>query len=179
MRVVYFACLFSLCTLASADPIAPPRNVVAFAYGTSYGQCMGYCMQELRFSGDSVGFFAHGWYPEQTDHPMRGSIRMHKLEEVRSSLVLSGSETEELWRLVWSIKYTDLPERVGCPDCLDGGAEWLEFTTADHKTRRIEFEKNNAPTALKALSAWCSKTQARFKTPDDWRRHLPRPGSSR
>ena len=176
MRIAHF-CLLMVCTLALADPVAPARNVASFAYGTSYGECMGYCVQELRISGDGVEFLAWGWYPGKAD--ARGSIPMHKLEEVHSSLVLSSSETEELWRLVWSVKYTDLPARLGCPDCNDGGAEWFAFTTSDHQTKRIEFEKSNAPPALKALSVWCSQLKGRFKTPDDWRRSLPRPGSSR
>ena len=139
---------------------------------------MGYCVQELRVAVDSVKFFAQGWYPEKVDAARR-SIRMHKLEEVTSALVLNGLQTEELWRLVWSVKYADLPERVGCPDCRDQGVEWLEFTTADHQTKRIEFERSNAPAELKALSTWCSQLKERFKTPDDWRKSLPRPGSPR
>ena len=33
----------------------------------------------------------------------------------------------------------DLPERIGCPDCADGGAEWLELSRSN-ETKRVTFE---------------------------------------
>lgn len=177
MKAVCLALLLVLFKPAFADPPAQLRNVVEFSYGTSYGECMGYCRQEFRVSGSAVAFVAQGSYPQKPD-PVNGSIRMQKLRDFHSLLTLNGRETEELWRLVRSVKYADLSERIGCPDCRDGGAEWLEFTTADHKVKRIVFEKDHAPVELKELSAWCDKLQRRFKTPDDWRQNLPPPAPS-
>jgi hypothetical protein len=35
--------------------------------------------------------------------------------------------------------FARLPETIGCPDCADGGAEWLELTYQG-QTRRVTFE---------------------------------------
>jgi hypothetical protein len=164
MRTALLPILFLLSALASADPVAPSTEVVEVAYGTSFGECVGYCVQELHISGGDVVFLAQGWYAPDASQ--------HKLEDVRSKQFLSRQETEELWRLVLDVKYGDIPERIGCPDCNDGGAEWLEFTTSGHKTKKIEFEWGKAPEALRALAARCKQIRQRFKTPQDWRRNL-------
>ena len=51
MRTALLPILFLVSALASADPVPPSTDVVAVAYGTSYGECIGYCVQELHISG--------------------------------------------------------------------------------------------------------------------------------
>lgn len=114
MRTALLSILFLVSALASADPAPQSADVVAVAYGTSSGECLGYCIQELRISGGNVDFLAQGWYAPDASR--------HRLEDVRSKQALSRQETEELWRLVSSVKYADIPERLGCPDCDDSGA---------------------------------------------------------
>jgi hypothetical protein len=38
----------------------------------------------------------------------------------------------------------------GCPDCADGGAEWIEINTIDKK-HKITFEFGKEPEELKSL----------------------------
>jgi len=42
-----------------------------------------------------------------------------------------------------------LPETIGCPDCADGGAEWLEIILLNGKKHKVTFEYRNEPTQLK------------------------------
>lgn len=161
MRSARLLIMCLLSTIASANPAMPSANVVEIAYGTSFGECLGYCNQEVHISGRNIEFLAGG----------RSTKR--DLDDVRSRAVMNGGEAEALWRLAQIVKYTDFPERIGCPDCTDGGVEWLEFRTEDHKTKKIAFEFGKAPLALRALVARCSQIQRRFKTPDDWRQDLP------
>ena len=161
MKTALLLMPFLLSAQAWAEPVAPLEEVVNLAYGTSHGECVGYCVRQLHISGNSVEFFAQGWSAPDAIQ--------HSLEDVRSEWRLSSQEETELWQLVADAKYVDVPERLGCPDCNDGGAEWLEFTTLDHQTKKIVFERGKAPETLRALSALCSRIQKRFKTPDDWR----------
>ena len=39
---------------------------------------------------------------------------------------------------------------VGCPDCADGGAEWISFKL-DGKMKEVTYEYGKAPDALKDL----------------------------
>ena len=43
-----------------------------------------------------------------------------------------------------------LPERIGCPDCADQGAEWIEIFT-EGKSHRVTFEYQQNPPGLEAL----------------------------
>ena len=45
--------------------------------------------------------------------------------------------------------FFELPETIGCPDCADGGAEWLEIDLANGKTHKVTFEYNKEPALLK------------------------------
>ena len=43
-----------------------------------------------------------------------------------------------------------LKEIIGCPDCLDGGAEWIEVS-CDGKAHRVEFDYHAPPSAISHL----------------------------
>lgn len=42
-----------------------------------------------------------------------------------------------------------LPTTIGCPDCADGGAEWLEIELKNGIKHKVTFEYNNEPSLLK------------------------------
>ena len=42
------------------------------------------------------------------------------------------------------VVFRNLEEVIGCPDCADGGAEWIEITTKD-LNHKVTFEYNNEP----------------------------------
>ena len=42
-----------------------------------------------------------------------------------------------------------MPETIGCPDCADGGAEWIEIKLANGEKHKVTFEYMNAPSAFK------------------------------
>jgi hypothetical protein len=41
-----------------------------------------------------------------------------------------------------------LPETLGCPDCADGGAEWVEIELRNGEKHRVTFEYHNEPSDL-------------------------------
>ena len=151
MRTALLAIVFFMSALVKADPSPSAGRVVSFAYGWSAGECLGYCAEELHFAGDKVDYLARSWHaPDATRAP---------LDDLRGELLLDRLEAKELWRLVRSVNFVNVAERLGCPDCNDGGAERLEFTTSDHTTKRILFEAGNAPAALRELTARCRQTR--------------------
>lgn len=42
-----------------------------------------------------------------------------------------------------------LSETIGCPDCADGGAEWVEVEYVSGKKHRVTFEYMKEPDELK------------------------------
>jgi hypothetical protein len=60
-----------------------------------------------------------------------------------SSKTCQTTISQESWRslktLANQVAFSKQPERLGCPDCADGGAEYIELQTGDQKYR-ITFE---------------------------------------
>ena len=46
------------------------------------------------------------------------------------------------------VKFNDLEETIGCPDCADGGAEWIEIFTQEG-SKKVMYEYGNPPKEVK------------------------------
>ena len=176
MRLEHLVFAICLVFASSASRAGPADEVLEVAHGTSFGMCSGYCDKQVRISGNEVTFTAKGTYstkgePVQIHNAQTGvtvwvdTRRQNRLDEIHGSQTLSASEGRELRQLLRETEWLDLPAQIGCPDCLDGGAQWVEFSTTSGKTKRITFEAGNPPERLKRLSGWLAVVQARFATP--------------
>jgi hypothetical protein len=47
-------------------------------------------------------------------------------------------------------EFWNLPDRIGCPDCTDGGAEWIKIEK-DGKTKKVVFEYRNDVEPIKNM----------------------------
>jgi len=95
--------------------------------GTSFGMCWGYCKTELELNGTEVIYKEYSWI-ENPDFPeliLEDHITDEQLDQI-----LNTFDFEE---------YLTLDNVYGCPDCADGGAEWIEITH-DNLTKHILFE---------------------------------------
>ena len=54
-----------------------------------------------------------------------------------------------------------LQDTYGCPDCADGGAEWVEVETATLK-KKVTFEHNKPPAELEAVVTELRALRGRF-----------------
>ena len=108
-------------------------NVVR--WGTSFGMCAGYCREDLVVEGTEVTLTRRGW---QTTLPTTTAEK---------------PITQTAWRqLVDNIDtdtFRSLQDVYGCPDCADGGAEYIEIQTDDF-TKRVTFEYGKGPEQLQA-----------------------------
>ena len=102
-------------------------------WGASFGMCMGYCRHELQVTATEIRLTDSSWDPEH--YPARISTRPMTREgwdSLTSALDASG--------------FRSLHQTYGCPDCADGGAEWVEAGD-----RRVTFEYGSSPAALQPL----------------------------
>ena len=104
-------------------------------YGTSFGECLGYCIHHMKLYPESVRLDKAGW-DEQGELPIVQCSRPVELFEyvaIRDSIDVNS--------------FFFMEETIGCPDCADGGAEWIEisYDTAFH---RVTFEYQNEPQEL-------------------------------
>ncbi|MDO8435184.1 MAG: hypothetical protein Q7S89_00695, partial [bacterium] len=59
--------------------------------------------------------------------------------EVKKEIQISSDEWNSLVGALDVKKFNLLPERIGCPDCADGGAEWIEIFDGK-ATKKVTFE---------------------------------------
>lgn len=113
-------------------------EVEYISYGTSFGMCYGYCLRVLVVSGGEAEFTKSAWiedenYPDSacminffTD-PLPGFLDQLNLDE-----------------------FMNLDSIIGCPDCADGGSEWIEIGM-NERVKRVTFEYHNEPAELNKI----------------------------
>lgn len=102
-----------------------PAGFVKIEYGTSFGECMGYCVRSISITSDKIVFTKSGW---GGDFPAKSCTNE-----------ITGAQFNGLTSKIRLDEFNDLDEVIGCPDCADGGAEWIRVVTAltNHK---VTFE---------------------------------------
>ncbi len=109
------AALVAGCSLVRPAPATP-----AVAWGSSFGMCRGYCDARLAVSGDGVATL--------TETGTREALP----ERVRARPLTPAERASLAEALAASSVATDT---LGCPDCADGGAEYVELDG-----QRVTFE---------------------------------------
>jgi heat shock protein HslJ len=115
-----------------------PYGVLSIQSGTSFGECLGYCWQEVTLTEGGVTLRQRGWdlaiYPERSIWQPLAPGLWHRLTNLQEISLLQ-----------------DLEDRIGCPDCADGGAEWLEIETTG-SSKRVTYEHGSPPDVLRQLA---------------------------
>lgn len=139
---------------APASPVRADDSAPFVRYGTQYGECIGYCVKSIELHAAKVVFSASGWHPTK------------QLAPVRLEASLTQEDRTTLLHLLANASVEALPAVIGCPDCADGGAEWVELP--EHKPdnfKRVTFEKGKPPHQLARLALWLETLQNRFQVP--------------
>ncbi len=109
-------------------------ETVVVRTGTSFGECLGYCRREL--------------VVERTRLMLTATSNRSGDPDVVAQGLLAPATWASLAR------HLDALDRVapviGCPDCTDGGAEWIEVER-DGAARKVTFECDADVEALRPL----------------------------
>ncbi len=116
-----------------------PEMLNQIAYGLSYGMCLGYCEHRLSVTAERMQLVHQSrdaeTYPEQRIEKATPPETWQRLND------LANFETLQA-----------LPDRLGCPDCADGGAAWVELQQ-DAEMKRVTFEPQDGLPPQAALLA--------------------------
>lgn len=121
----------------SATKSTQTKEISEIRWGTSFGMCRGYCYTEYHYTAEGTRLIRKGWdttaYPETLEvfSPKPG-----EWPQLTASINLSA--------------FDSLPERIGCPDCADGGAEWVEIIT-NEGSKKVTFEYGQVPEGLEQI----------------------------
>ena len=107
------------CSLTSSGGAAE----AILSSGTSYGECMGYCVTDLVVEDDQATLTYSGWTNGAT------------LPDIEHQRTLDVGERQRLNDALDLDALRRADAVYGCPDCADGGAEWVGADTGGGMTR--------------------------------------------
>jgi hypothetical protein len=129
-----------ICLLGLAACVnEPTENSVIIKTGTSLGECMGYCSLEATITSNNVYFTSSSW--DTIGYPTNYSNNS-----------IGGSEWNDIINSINMDKFKKLDDVIGCPDCADGGSEWIEIIFED-KIKKVTFEYGDSLEGINDLLA--------------------------
>jgi hypothetical protein len=133
------------CSVNAPDTDGP----ITIEHGTSFGMCLGYCRTVLEIDGTTVRLTQTS--PDSTRNPRK-----------TQTLQLTEAEARRLQALA-NVRDVSRVEGVhGCPDCADGGAEWVEIRTTD-RTIKATYEFRSTLEPIAELQAQLRALRERFQ----------------
>lgn len=143
MKVSYFAFLGIIFSLFSCEngikkngnsttKNAEKLEVQRIVFGSSFGMCRGYCKKWVTFTQNETAYteLAH----DSIQFPTK---RLSEKSAVFESLVQ---------QMNWK-SWDTLSANIGCPDCTDAGAEYIEILS-NKGTKRVRFDAGTNPEVL-------------------------------
>jgi len=112
------------------------QEIIEFKTGTSFGECLGYCLSELTINANNAGYTLYGW--DEND-PVYLPVAIN---DTIDSIVWGDLNTQFNFEI-----FMNLDSIIGCPDCADGGAEWFEIATND-TVKRVTIEYGDSLNGL-------------------------------
>ena len=148
MKRIFTLLVLTIVFFSSCKKDLSSDKAFSLSYGTSFGFCVGYCNKTLKVEQSTLLF------TQMTND----KIRPPKV----CKAVLTEQDKKELYSLIKVNNIKSFPETTGCPDCADGGAEWIAVTE-NGKTYRKTFEFGNAPKSVQDLVVKLRSTSEGFK----------------
>ena len=133
MKLLSLTIVILTAVMTNCQEEVQSSDITKIEFGTSFGMCAGYCTQTLTLTNDLA---------EKKVTPRVNQ----NLEEKTCSISYSGFSS--LSAKINKQAFLGLEETIGCPDCADGGAEWIEITTPEG-SKRVTYEYGKEPDAVK------------------------------
>ncbi|WP_338873985.1 hypothetical protein WBJ53_31980 [Spirosoma sp. SC4-14] len=144
---IVFLLLFFGCSSVSPQSDSKVNDGLIVRTGTSFGMCVGYCRNDYEIKQTAVTL-------------TRNDIRKSLTQTCQTTI----SETD--WAAIKAAtnfsEFSKQPERLGCPDCADGGAEYIELQLND-QSHRVTFEYNATIPGFESLVDLLRKQRNAYK----------------
>jgi len=112
------------------------NDILFIKHGTSFGMCDGYCYNETKFTNDSIIKVV-----ESRDKALPDKYETVKMDKNKWQQMINAIDIKAFYML---------PHTMGCPDCTDGGAEWLIIATSKNEWK-VEFDYDSSTVTTKKL----------------------------
>jgi hypothetical protein len=122
--------MMQACSSTDSDELLNEGDYIK--YGTSFGMCLGYCIHDIKITSDEIRFSKNG----------------HDIDNLLPEVTLSTPIEMRYWQTLTAQvnfdEFNQLDSVIGCPDCADGGAEWIEIRH-NGQVHKVIFEYMNEP----------------------------------
>ena len=119
--------------LSSFSKCPQESTIVEVRYGSSFGKCSGFCIQEVSFKKGTA---------TKTLIPHRDkSLTARKCSR-------DYEEFESLTSKIDMKAFNEMEVTIGCPDCKDEGAEWVQVITTDGIQKKVTYSFGQEPEAF-------------------------------
>ena len=142
-------CALLFLTLIGCEKNAS-SEVYTISNGTSFGMCAGYCIRELVVTTDATArYTATSW--DTVSYPTLVLDTMITLAEWNDLMSLADLEVLKTF-----------PAVVGCPDCADGGAEWISFDDGS-QVKKVTIEYGDTLDGLGPIISRLAALRAEYE----------------
>jgi hypothetical protein len=131
MKVTFFMlCISGVCASCAREE----DNSMKISYGTSFNMCLGYCKNEMTMASGAVTYVHTSWVDSLKTINCMDNLDVNSWKYFESHLNIN--------------EFFELPKTIGCPDCADGGAEWIAVELANGRKHHVTFEYGEEPEML-------------------------------
>ncbi len=120
------AYVISSCQISGSEGVV--GRTTELRSGFSFGECLGYCRAELTINRSNSVLIRKTWDWDREDFPDQ------QIERETQAVVW-----DNLVGFIDFVVIQAMDDVYGCPDCADGGSEWIAVTH-DGETKKITFE---------------------------------------
>jgi hypothetical protein len=131
MKKLFFGLILLAFSCDTNEAVLAPfaGDVVQVKSGQAFGMCIGKCWNEVTITATRASLL-------QTENQGRGGEQVEHRNDANESL----AKLHQLFSKFPSSEFKKLNEFYGCPDCADGGMEWLEVKFSDGSTKKVTIE---------------------------------------
>lgn len=112
---------------------------MTISYGTNFGFCGGYCKKSLLITHEVIKYHKSAIHVTTDSFPDLNCTEPYSKDAMLS--LVSGLNLDTFYAL---------EEIIGCPDCADGGSEWIEIKTKS-KVKKVTFEYLAYPEPIESI----------------------------
>ena len=135
IQMLFFISLFLFSCQTDYEKVEV--NDIAIKTGIFFGFCGGYCKSEVEIVNRDVVFIASSWSdPNYPDIMLNDNISIQEWDSLIESVNMDS--------------LLSLDDIIGCPDCADGGGEWIEITKVD-TLKGVTFEYGKTVEPIQSL----------------------------
>ena len=138
MRTIFLSHFVILFFLLQSCNKQSDTTITEIRYGSQFGMCEGYCYSEVIYNKESQISIKRAW-KDTINNPTK--IESKKIEYTKWELLTNSIDLSSFYAL---------DNRLGCPDCADGGESWMDIKT-NTKSYRVSFEYGVIPKPLEKL----------------------------